>query len=133
MSLLFQAISFRRAYNQPVYTDFADARPTKETSELQMSLIDEEVRELGIALDEAMQSDSCLSESRQNLLKEMADVVFVVYQLAVLFGVDLDTAMQRVWESNMSKLGPDGKPIYREDGKILKGDNYMPPNLSDLV
>lgn len=98
-----------------------------------MSLIDEEVRELGIALDEAMQSDSCLSESRQNLLKEMADVVFVVYQLAALFGVDLDTAMQRVWESNMSKLGPDGKPIYREDGKILKGDNYMPPNLSDLV
>jgi len=46
---------------------------------------------------------------------------------------DLDEAMHRVHESNMSKLDEDGKPIYREDGKVLKGPNYSPPNLEDLV
>jgi predicted HAD superfamily Cof-like phosphohydrolase len=46
---------------------------------------------------------------------------------------DLEQALRRVHQSNMSKLGPDGKPIYREDGKVLKGPNYQPPDLSDLV
>lgn len=133
MSLLYQAIAFRRAYNQPLYSDFDGDGPSKETSDLQMLLIDEEVKELRLALQEVMQGGPSLREARQDLLKEMADVVFVVYQLAALFAVDLDTAMLRVFESNMSKLGPDGKPIYREDGKILKGDNYMPPDLRDLV
>ena len=65
--------------------------------------------------------------------KELADIVFVCYQFAAAFGLDLDTAMQRVFESNMSKLGDDGKPIYREDGKVLKGPNYYKPTLVDLV
>ncbi len=46
---------------------------------------------------------------------------------------DLDEALNRVHESNMSKLDEDGKPIYREDGKVLKGPNYKPPDLSDLI
>ena len=46
---------------------------------------------------------------------------------------DLEQALRRVHRSNMSKLGDDGKPIYREDGKVLKGPNYQPPDLSDLV
>jgi hypothetical protein len=46
---------------------------------------------------------------------------------------DLEQALRRVHQSNMSKLGEDGKPIYREDGKVLKGPNYQPPDLSDLV
>ena len=58
------------------------------------------------------------------VLKELSDLVFVCYQFAAAYGLDLDTAMQRVFESNMSKLGDDGKPIYREDGKVLKGPNY---------
>jgi len=48
-------------------------------------------------------------------------------------GWDLDKAMDRVHQSNMSKLGEDGLPIYRDDGKVLKGPNYKPPNLEDLV
>tara|TARA_R100000742_G_C4224744_1_gene47632 strand:- start:43 stop:192 length:150 start_codon:yes stop_codon:yes gene_type:complete len=48
-------------------------------------------------------------------------------------GWDLDRALHRVHESNMSKLDDEGKPIYREDGKVLKGPNYKPPNLEDLI
>ena len=66
-------------------------------------------------------------------LKELADLVYVAYQYATNMGWDLDEALNRVHESNMSKLDEDGKPIYREDGKVLKGPNYKPPNLSDLI
>ena len=66
-------------------------------------------------------------------LKEIADLVYVCYQYDVNMGWDLDEALHRVHESNMSKLDEDGKPIYREDGKVLKGPNYAPPNLEDLV
>jgi len=68
-----------------------------------------------------------------DVLKELADLVYVCYQYAENLGWDLDEALYRVHQSNMSKLGEDGKPIYREDGKVLKGPNYQPPNLSDLV
>ena len=71
--------------------------------------------------------------NRANCLKELADLVYVCYQYAENMGWDLDEAMYRVHESNMSKLGEDGKPIYRKDGKVLKGPNYEPPNLEDLV
>ncbi len=64
---------------------------------------------------------------------ELADLVYVCYQYAENLGWDLDEALYRVHQSNMSKLGEDDKPIYREDGKVLKGPNYQPPNLSDLV
>ena len=60
-------------------------------------------------------------------------MVFVCYQFAAAYGLDLDTAMQRVYESNMSKLDDDGNPIYRDDGKVLKGPNYKKPELGDLV
>ena len=66
-------------------------------------------------------------------LKELADLVYVCYQYAENLGWDLDEALNRVHRSNMSKLGEDGEPVYREDGKVLKGPNYQPPNLSDLV
>lgn len=69
----------------------------------------------------------------ENLLKELCDLLYVTYGYAITFGLDIDTAFNRVHESNMSKLGPDGKPIYREDGKVMKGPNYKPADLSDLV
>ena len=70
---------------------------------------------------------------RSECLKELADLVYVCYQYAANMGWDLDEALHRVHESNMSKLDENGKPIYREDGKVLKGPNYAPPNLEDLV
>jgi len=66
-------------------------------------------------------------------LKELADLIYVCYQYAENMGWFLDEALDRIHRSNMSKLDIDGKPIYREDGKVLKGPNYKPPTLTDLV
>jgi NTP pyrophosphatase (non-canonical NTP hydrolase) len=68
-----------------------------------------------------------------NRLKELADLLYVIYGYAVTFGWDLDEAFRRVHESNMSKLGDDGKPIKDNNGKVMKGPNYKRPNLKDLV
>ena len=66
-------------------------------------------------------------------LKELADLVYVCYQYAENMGWFLDEALDRVHQSNMSTIGEAGLPIYREDGKVLKGPNYAPPNLTDLI
>tara|TARA_X000001036_G_scaffold205242_1_gene192861 strand:- start:5750 stop:6040 length:291 start_codon:yes stop_codon:yes gene_type:complete len=68
----------------------------------------------------------------EDAIKELSDLVYVCYQYAENMGWDLDEALRRVHESNMSKL-EDGKAVYREDGKVLKGAHYKPPTLSDLV
>ena len=70
--------------------------------------------------------------AQADALKELADLIYVCYQYAENMGWFLDEALNRVHESNMSKLGEDGKPIYREDGRVLKGPDYKPPDLSDL-
>ena len=72
-------------------------------------------------------------KAQEDALKELADLIYVCYQYAENMDWFLDEALNRVHESNMSKLGEDGEPIYREDGKVLKGPNYKPPDLSDLI
>ena len=99
---------------------------------LQQNLIDEEHLELAHAFLDLLE-DITNKRAREHMLKELADVVFVCHQMAAAFGWDLQTAHNRVHASNMSKLGADGKPIRREDGKILKGPNYFEPSLIDLV
>ena len=114
-SLSDQAIEFRNAYqvsNSPL------------NRETQKCLIDEEYKEF---------CQAHRKEPNQNILKELADLVYVCYQYAENMEWDLDEAMHRVHRSNMSKLGLDGKPIRRADGKVLKGPNYQPPTLNDLV
>ena len=78
-------------------------------------------------------NEASAPENAENLLKELADVIYVTYGYAAAFGWDLDEALRRVHASNMSKLGDDGQPIYRDDGKVQKGPNYQKPDLSDLV
>ena len=119
-SLLQQAIMFREAMDQPINT------PDENVHELQFGLIIEEYNELRVEYEDE------LSGSKVDQLKELADLVFVCYQYAAARGWDLDTAMRRVFESNMSKL-VDGKPLRRADGKVMKGPNYQPPILDDLV
>ena len=96
----------------------------------QKNLIVEEFKEF-------LEADGFLFRHGQNVqeecLKELADLVYVCYQYAENMNWFLDEALDRVHESNMSKLDEDGKPIYREDGKVLKGPNYKPPDLSDLT
>lgn len=91
---------------------------------MQLSLIAEEFAELKQAFS---------NEPYENELKELADLVYVCFQYAENMEWDLDQALDRVHKSNMSKLGLDGKPIRRADGKVLKGPNYKPPILNDLV
>ncbi len=91
---------------------------------LQKSLIDEEWSEFHEAYH---MKDDC------EQLKELADLVYVCYQFAASQEWDLDEAMQRVHESNMSKLDANGRPIYRPDGKVMKGPNYKEPYLLDLI
>ncbi len=99
---------------------------------LQQSLIDEEHLEVAHAyLD--LKKDITNKRARAHLLKEDVDLLYVVFQRAAAFGWDIQSAFNRVHASNMSKLGEDGKPIRREDGKILKGPNYFEPELIDLV
>ena len=91
---------------------------------MQANLIAEENLEFLHAVDH---------EDRASALKELTDLLYVVWQFAENMGWDLDEAWRRVHESNMSKLGEDGLPIYREDGKVMKGPNYKNPILGDLV
>ena len=122
MSLLSnQAIEFRRAYNIP---------NNLSRRNLQKNLIVEEFKEF-LEADQEMHLMDQLS--KEACLKELADLVYVCAQYAENMEWDLEQALRRVHQSNMSKLDDDGKPIYREDGKVLKGPNYKPPKLTDLV
>tara|TARA_B100001063_G_C16727044_1_gene537053 strand:+ start:548 stop:832 length:285 start_codon:yes stop_codon:yes gene_type:complete len=94
-------------------------------------LIVEEFKEFLEAQDEALKYVQN-PRARQDALKELADVVYVCFQYAAAAGWELDEALDRVHESNMSKL-VDGKPLKNENGKVLKGPNYQPPILEDLV
>ena len=114
-TLLNQAKEFRQAYG---------ILSSETQVEMQKALIDEEWSEFHEAYHLGTDEEE---------LKELCDLVYVCYQYAVNCGWDLDEAMDRVHKSNMSKLGRDGKPIYREDGKVLKGPMYRPPNLKDLI
>ena len=122
MSLLSnQAIEFRQAYG------IQNSLSQRET---QRSLIVEEFEEFKAADTQMILMHP---QDREACLKELADLVYVCAQYAENMNWDLEQALRRVHKSNMSKLGEDGKPIKREDGKVLKGPNYQPPDLSDLV
>lgn len=69
---------------------------------------------------------------KKKLAKELADLLYVVYGTAATYGIPIDEVFNRVHESNMSKLGVDGKPVYRDDGKVLKGPNYKEPDMEGL-
>lgn len=96
----------------------------------QRTLIVEEFKEF---LDAENQLLYGYAKNASDCLKELADLVYVCFQYAENLGWDLDEALHRVHLSNMTKLGDDGQPIRREDGKVLKGPNYKPPVLTDLV
>ena len=117
-----QAKEFRKKYNLKCSAD-------KSTRAVQMAIVVEEFKEF-------LQAEGMLfmhgRNHQEHALKELSDLVYVCYQYAENMGWFLDEALNRVHESNMSKRGEDGKPIYREDGKVLKGPGYKPPDLSDL-
>lgn len=116
-TLLQQAKEFRTVFQvSPTFSQ--NGRLT------QKSLIDEEWSEFHEAYHH---------EPLDHVLKELADLVYVCYQYAAHEGWDLDEAMNRLHESNLSKLDDEGNPIFRADGKVLKGPNYQSPYLGDLI
>ncbi len=115
------AVAMGQPLDQPWIVDM-DSNPENNLDHFRGKLIGEEFQEFMVEMEGPAAS-----------LKELADLVYVCYGYAATFGWDLDEAVERVHESNMSKLGDDGKPIYREDGKVMKGPNYKKPDLSDLV
>ena len=117
-----QAKEFRTKYQLKNSTD-------RQTTSYQKNLIVEEFKEFLEAEGSLFREHP---DAQEETLKELADLVYVCYQYAENMGWFLDEALDRVHKSNMSKLGEDGKPIYREDGKVLKGPNYKLPTLTDL-
>ena len=133
MSLLEQARQFREIFEQESLDNISRyGFIKKKLWDMQVCIICEESKEFLDAADEVF-ADPENQEKRNELLKELSDIVFVCYQFAAAFNLDLDEAMQRVYESNMSKLDEQGKPIYRVDGKVLKGPNYKPRHLEDCI
>ena len=132
MSRLSEARQFREVFGQEMLENISHYGFIKQKLwDMQIDLIEEECAEFLEAADELF-ADPENNRRREELLKELCDLVFVCYQFAAAFNLDLDEALRRVFESNMSKLDESGKPIYREDGKVLKGPNYAPPDLSHL-
>ena len=96
----------------------------EKLNQLRISLINEELEELKTAI-----KDNNILE----VADALTDILYVTYGAGHSFGVDLDKCFDEVQKSNMSKLGDDGKPIYNEAGKVMKGPNYFKPNLSKFL
>ena len=94
--------------------------PDDSIIDLRLDLINEEYKELR----DAVEADDIVE-----VADALTDMLYVVYGMGHAFGINLDLAFNNVHASNMSKMGEDGKPIYREDGKVLKGPNYFPPKI----
>lgn len=113
---------FMETFGQEVKT--SPEFPNAETVELRIELIAEELEELW---------DACNQKDVVAVADALTDILYVTYGAGHAFGINLDDCFAEVQRSNMSKLGEDGKPIYREDGKVLKGPNYSEPDLKSVL
>ena len=113
---------FMKTYGQEIKSksEFPDPKITK----LRIDLIKEELEELIVAI-----KDNNIVE----VADALTDILYVTYGAGHSFGIELDRCFSEVQRSNMSKLGNDGKPIYNENGKVLKGSNYSKPNLKNIL
>lgn len=127
-----KAAEFHRAFGVDV-----DKPMTADRLRLRRDLLAEEMRELFVEMDAAIaaleRGEAIPRAVSLNLLKEAADVQYVLSGMAVTFNLPLSEAYDRVHASNMSKLDENGRPLRREDGKVLKGPRYHPPQLDDLI
>ena len=114
--------NFMSAFGQEIKDE--PVLPDWNTCALRLDLITEEVKELEVAL---------ANENLIDIADALTDILYVVYGAGHAFGIDLDACFEEVHRSNMSKLGQDGKPVYREDGKVLKGPDYFDPDLASIL
>ena len=98
--------------------------PDEKTMRLRYDLIKEELNELEFAMN---------SKNLKEIADALADILYVTYGAGYAYGINLDKCFKEVQRANMSKLGKDGKPIFNEKGKVMKGPNYLEPNLKQFV
>ena len=98
--------------------------PSVEIQKLRVDLITEELFELKEGIE---------NKDLVEIADALTDILYVTYGAGHAFGLDLDACFKEVQRSNMSKLGEDGKPIYREDGKVMKGKFYSEPDLASII
>lgn len=113
---------FMLAFGQAVCKQATTADP--DTQRLRIELIREELDEL---------VDAISNDDIVEVADALTDILYVTYGAGHAFGINLDDCFDEVHSSNMSKLGATGRPIYRDDGKILKGENYFAPDLTKIV
>lgn len=113
---------FTKKFKQPIPE--TPSFPAKDIIKLRIELIREEFQELKDAI-----KDNDIVEVADALV----DIVYVTLGAAAAFGIDFDSCFNEIHDSNMSKLGKDGEPVYRKDGKVIKGEFYRPPNLRDII
>jgi predicted HAD superfamily Cof-like phosphohydrolase len=114
--------TFMKTFGQEVKTK--PSFSSDKINKLRIDLIKEELQEL----TEAMQKKDLLE-----VADALTDILYVTYGAGHAFGINLDACFNEVQNSNMSKLGKNGKPIYNESGKVMKGPNYFKPDLSKFV
>ena len=98
--------------------------PDEKTMQLRYDLIKEELNELEHAMK---------TKNLKEVADALTDILYVTYGAGYAYGIDLDKCFKEVQRANMSKLGKDGKPIYNEKGKVMKGPNYSEPSLKQFV
>ena len=113
---------FMEAFGQEVL--YMPVMPNTNLAALRLDLINEEVQEL---------TDGLGKKSMLEIADALTDILYVVYGAGHAFGIDLDECFNEVHRSNMTKLGEDGRPMYREDGKGMKGPHYSEPDLLPFV
>ena len=119
----FQKVkTFMETFGQEVKTKPSFA--SQKINDLRYDLIKEELAELKQAID---------SQDILEVADALTDILYVTYGAGCAYGIDLDKCFKEVQRANMSKLGEDGKPIYNEKGKVMKGPNYSEPNLKQFV
>ena len=114
--------TFMKTFGQEVKTQ--PSFSTEKINNLRIDLIKEELQEL----TEAMNNKDLLE-----VADALTDILYVTYGAGHAFGIDLDKCFEEVQNSNMSKLGENGEPIYNDSGKVMKGPNYFKPDLSKFV
>ena len=122
MSNFTDVKTFMETFGQMVRTN--PQFPDEKTMQLRYDLIKEELDEL----EQAMKS-----KDLKEIADALTDILYVTYGAGFAYGIDLDKCFKEVQRANMSKLGDDGKPIYNEKGKVMKGPNYTEPNLKQFV
>lgn len=122
MNPYFQVLRFHTTFGVPVAT--TPGLPDNKRLAFRLDLIEDEVRELQVAVDK---------RDTVEVADALADIIYLCYGMGIECGFPMHEIVDEVHYSNMAKLGPDGKPILRADGKVIKPEGWEPPNIKEIL